>query len=380
MKSNTAHSEIFRSEKYRNPFRFGTIVDEPYFTNRISELSEIRSILDTRVHLILMSPRRFGKTSLILKAVNNLSRPVLFCDLQIITSEIDFAEQLLKKLHHLFPLEKIKSLLKTFRIVPIISMNPLSNEVNISFNATDHQTAPIEDVLNLCQKVSSSDRPLIIIFDEFQEIRKIGAGLEKNLRSIIQHHDRINYVFLGSQESMIRDIFQNNKSPFYHFGRLLRLSKISDDDFRTFLMEHFRSVSKDAESISDNILKFTHAHPYYTQQLAFYVWERMKIYGDTEREVQNAIDQIITIHNLDFDRIWATLNRTDMKILVGMAYSSLLPLSNDFARSYKTGSTSTTYSALSRLISRGYVLQTNHGYEIEDPFFKQWIISRRGEE
>lgn len=96
------NSENSRSENNRNPFKFGTVVDDPYFTNRKSELTEIRSLLDSRNHLILSSPRRYGKTSLVLKAVSNLNRPVLYCDLQLITSELDLAEQLLRKIYR-FP-------------------------------------------------------------------------------------------------------------------------------------------------------------------------------------------------------------------------------------------------------------------------------------
>lgn len=372
------NSEKYRSEKYRNPFKFGTIVDEPYFTNRKAELSEIYSLLDSQVHLILTSPRRYGKTSLIIKAVSNLKRPVLFCDLQLITSKLDLAEQLLRKIYRLYPFEKIKNLLKTFRIIPTIAINPVSNEVAIYFNPTEKNTEALEDVLNLFQKVSDIRKPLIVIFDEFQDIRKIGPGLEKTMRSILQHHDRVNYVFLGSQESMIRDIFENNRSPFYQFGKLIRLSKIPMNEFRVFLLNHFTLIISESEEVVDDILNITRAHPYYTQQLAFYVWERLLLYNEVNATVQNAIDQILTVHSLDYDRIWGMLNRTDMQLLIGLAHSKLPPLSEEFARLFKTGSSSTTYSAISRLMSKGYISQTDNGYEIEDPFFKRWIINSRG--
>ena len=142
-------------------------------------------------------------------------------------------------------------------------------------------------------------------------------------------------------------------------------------------MNHFITIKQNSKNIVNDILNVTQAHPYYTQQLAFYTWERMKLYNDWDSAVLNAIDQIITIHNLDYDRIWATLNRTDMKTMIGLAFSDLPLLSDEFAQLFNTGSTSTTYSAISRLMLKGYVSQTDHGYEIEDPFFKKWIISRR---
>jgi len=371
------NSEKVRSENIRNPFKFGTVVDDPYFTNRKSELTEIRSLLNSRNHLIMSSPRRYGKTSLVLKAVSTLKRPVLYCDLQLITTEIDLAEQLLRKIYRLYPFEKIKKILKTFRIIPTIAINPLTNDVNVQFNPAGKNSDSLEDVLNLFQQISDNHKSLIVIFDEFQEIRKIKAGLERTMRAILQHHDRVNYIFLGSQESMIRDIFENNRSPFYHFGKRMRLSKISIDEFRAFLENHFRSILKKSEAIAKEILDLTQAHPYYTQQLAFYVWERSILNNDVDVTVQQAIDQIMVVHDLDYDRIWGSLNRTDMQLLIGLACSDKPPLSEEFARLFKTGSTSTTYSAIARLISKGYIVQTDKGYGIEDPFFKQWIINRR---
>jgi len=115
--SNKNNSEKPRNEKLRNklknPFKFGSIVDNLYFTNRVEELEQIKSILDSEVHLTMMSPRRYGKTSLIMKAIKEINRPVILLDMQVVTSEIDFAEQLLKKIHKLFAYEKIKTLLKS---------------------------------------------------------------------------------------------------------------------------------------------------------------------------------------------------------------------------------------------------------------------------
>ena len=127
--TNTSNSEKHRNEKHRNKlknhFKFGSIVDEPYFTNRVKELEQIKSILYSDVHLIMMSPRRYGKTSLIMKAIKEINLPVILLDMQVVTSEMDFAEQLLKKIHKLFPYEKIKAFLKSFRIIPTVSMNPI---------------------------------------------------------------------------------------------------------------------------------------------------------------------------------------------------------------------------------------------------------------
>ena len=89
----------------KNPFKFGSIVDAPYFTNRSEEIKKVKTILASDNHLIIISPRRFGKTSLISKVIKEIDRPVIFLDLQLITNTEDFAAQLLKRVYRIYPVK-----------------------------------------------------------------------------------------------------------------------------------------------------------------------------------------------------------------------------------------------------------------------------------
>ena len=104
-----------------NPFKFGSVVDDPFFTNRTEELAKIKDILNSGNHLIMISPRRFGKTSLIKKAVKASNRDLLFLDLQLINSIEDFAAQYLRRIYRIFPSERIKQFIRNFRIIPTLS-------------------------------------------------------------------------------------------------------------------------------------------------------------------------------------------------------------------------------------------------------------------
>jgi AAA+ ATPase superfamily predicted ATPase len=361
----------------KNPFKFGSVVDAPYFIDRLEEIRKVKSILVSENHLIIISPRRFGKTSLISKVIKEMDRPAVLLDLQIITNTEDFAAQLLKRIHRLFPFEKIKRLIKNFRIIPNITFNPLNNEVDISFQTGSSSSILVDDVLNLIEKVSNQKNKIIVIFDEFQEIKNIDKVLDKQLRSSIQYHKNINYVFLGSQESLMRDIFEKKKSPFYHFGTLLTLAKIPVQDFKKYLCTGFESVIGITEEIAQKILKITKAHPYYTQQLAFNVWELLRNDKKLVNPVDAACDEIIRHHDMDYERLWHTINRTDMKILIGMALLEISPLSSEFSRKYFNGASSTIFSGLKRLTQNGLLIKTVSGYEIDDPLFRKWLMNRR---
>lgn len=366
----------------KNPFKFGSIVDSKYFTNRKSELKQLQGIINSDVHLILISPRRFGKSSLIHKIVTELNRPVISIDLQIITSEIDLAEQILNRVYKYFPFQKLKNELKSFRISPTISFNPVSGDVNVHFESQKASEIAIEDVLGLLNQLSTPKKKLIVVFDEFQEIRNISKNLVNKMRSLLQYHQDINYVFLGSQESMMRDIFEKHSSPFYHFGSLFVLDKIREPDFREYITNGLSPLWTDkqkVEEIAAAILETTHSHPYYTQQLAWHVWELQDKDFKNESPVDSAVDMILMNHDRDFERLWYSLNNTDKKVLIGLATTKLQPTSADFLLTSNVRSTSTVQSSLDRMLNNGIILKAGSKYECEDPFFTKWIYHKRSD-
>ncbi len=350
----------------KNPFKFGTLVDGEFFTDRVTELESIQRMLDSENHLVLISPRRFGKSSLVAKAVKASRRPSISLNMQNMLSIEDFASKILRELFRLYPLERIRHLMTHFRIAPIVSTNPITNGIDVSFQPVINGIVLLEDAMALLEKVSTENKKLIVVFDEFQEIMNIRKGLDKQLRSIMQEQQHLNYILLGSQESMMTEIFERKKSPFYHFGKLMHLSKIPYEDFRTYVAERLPLKEASQNSVVDDILSFTGLHPYYTQQLSAQVWEMMTYDKLLDNVVSEAVNAIIQAHDLDFERLWLSFNRTDRFIMQSLS-SNKNPMQN------RQMATSTTFSAIKRLMKAGYVIRTED-YEVEDPFFKTWIL------
>lgn len=170
-----------------------------------------------------------------------------------------------------------------------------------------------------------------------------------------------------SQESMMTDIFERKKSPFYHFGKLMRLNKIPYDDFREYITSRLPIKEKEKlNSIVEEILSFTNLHPYYTQQLSAQVWEMVSYDNLVDGVVGEAITKIVRTHDLDFERLWLNFNRTDRSIMLSLS-KGVNPLQN------RQVATSTSFSGIKRLMKAGYVIRVND-YEIEDPFFREWIL------
>jgi len=360
-----------------NPFKFGTVVDEPFFIDRTEELARINQLIDSENHLFIVSPRRYGKTSLIRKVLKESGRRYILLDMQLVISSADFAAQLLKRVYRISPIDKLKGFLKAFRVVPSLAVNPVTGEVDVSFTPGKEEIVPLEDVLNLINKLGDERRRTVVVMDEFQDIFRIDKGLDRVLRSIMQGHKNVNYIFAGSAESMIREIFENKKSPFYHFAYMMPLKMIPEEDFSRFLEENFSKVTEEYRSVSSDILEVTGSHPYYTQQLASVVWDMYSRSGSADDIIQKAVDEILQHHDNNYERLWNGFNMTDRKVLIGMSGSDLEPLSREFLMRFDAGPDSTVYSSLQRLITRGIVIKEEGSYLIDDPFFRRWIVIRR---
>ena len=344
-----------------NPFKFGTIVEGDFFTDRVEETAVLLQKLDSENHIVLISPRRFGKSSLVQKVLSQVDRPQIRIDLQYVMSVDDLAAQLLKAIFKIYPMEKVRHAMTHFRIAPTLSMNAVTGAMEVSFQPTANASVLLEDAMAVLEKVTTAENRFIVVLDEFQEVVKIQKGLDRQLRSLMQRQHNLNYILLGSQESMMEAIFEKKTSSFYHFGQMIRMGKIPYDDFHKYITDRI-----DAEGVADEILQFTACHPYYTQQLASQVWEMTRWQVTHDGIVEKAVVALVEMHDLDYERLWQNMNRTDRYTLKLLALSQM-PMQN------RSKASSTSYSSLLRLMKAGYVVRAPK-YEIEDPFFRRWIL------
>ena len=154
-------------------------------------------------------------------------------------------------------------------------------------------------------------------------------------------------------------IFEKKTSPFYHFGQMIRLPKIPYEDFLTYITERLPNKSTE---VAMEILGFSMCHPYYTQQLSSQVWEMMKYQKINDDVVRKAVDALVSMHDLDYERLWQNLNRTDRFTLKQLVLNRQ-PLQN------RNQATSTSYSSLLRMIKSGIVVRSTH-YEVVTIFIR----------
>lgn len=134
-----------------NPFKFGTIVEENYFTDRVEEVAYISQFVNSPNHLVLISPRRFGKSRVVEKAVKQSGRKHITINLQQVTSVADLSAKLLREFFKIHPLERVRHLITHFRIIPTLTTNPITGLMDVSFQPTADATVLLEDVMNLIE-------------------------------------------------------------------------------------------------------------------------------------------------------------------------------------------------------------------------------------
>jgi len=362
-----------------NPFRFGNVVTGQYFTNREKEIKELTSEIKAGQHIVLMSPRRYGKSSLVNEVMKSSRVKWFRINMELISDELDLANYYVKNALSLNKFEKIKHYLRNLKIQPYIQIQPETNEISVSFSAEKRNISTlISDSLQLPETIAKNmKKKIVIVFDEFQEIRRISPMLERKMRGLFQYHENITYVFIGSQESMIREIFQNKKNPFYKFGRHITLQKIAAPEFTDFITERFSSQKIDVSKIAEDILSFTDCHPYYTQQLCHEIYiltEQKKLVRSI---INKAVDQIVTEHHADYSRWWSSLTNTERKVIIGITSGDENPTSQGFIKKYGIKSASTSGSVVTKLLTVGTLIKTSAGIKIEDPFWAKWILKNR---
>jgi len=370
-----------------NPFKFGSIVSGEYFYNREEELLRIKQTLSGGNNITLYAPRRYGKTSLVKKALNDLEKQgfiTVYLDFMRVFSKETFIE----KYSQAIAAKQSRSLEKAVKsisgyitgFVPSVSFDSSgSPSFSISWIKGRDTEKTLSEVIDLPQKLASNKSKWIIAFDEFQEISKLnGENFEAMLRSHIQDHQNVSYVFFGSKTHLLKDMFNKKNRPFYNSSFVLTIDKIAEEKSVHFLKERFRSTNIEIDDQTTHyILEKAENIPYYIQFLAHEIWQEAIIKGQN-KVAYNQIDEAVeTILKLQSDYYWELTNRQTSyrkKVLKALCKSSNAIFSYKVTEVYGLGASSSTQKALEVLMDEGIIEKQNNNYFFTDPIYKTFLI------
>ena len=367
------------------PFVFGKIATDKNFTDREQETAILVEHFKSLINTIIISPRRWGKSSL----VNKASKLAMEQDNKLIICHIDLFN--VRDEEHFYSLlaqkvisatsskwdETVDLIRKFFsRLSPKITIgtDPM-NEVSVDFEMKDVVNNP-DEVLDLAEKIAKmKGLKIVVCIDEFQNISEFSDPdyFQKKLRSHWQQHQSVAYCLYGSKRHMMMEVFTNSSKPFYKFGNLMFLNKIDTPYLVEFFNSRFadtgKSINEDAANL---IVKLVDNHPYYAQQLAQQSWLRTKDICTVEI-VHEAHAALVEQLSLLFVTITETLTTQQLNYLKALIAGEKAISSTDVMHRYKISSTTSIARSKAALIKNDILDNKAGEISFQDPIYAYWL-------
>ena len=374
--------------KNSNPFLLKGYKSKELFCDREKELKRLCENIENGVDTTLVSPRRMGKTGLILHLFEhykeNKNIECLYVDINFATSQADFnkllSEAILKKFPEKTTIgELFMKLLKGFR--PVIRFDAISGEpqVELSYTTEAEKTHTLQGILEFL----NSQKPMVLLaVDEFQQINDFPEkNTEAMLRSTIQHLHNIRFIFCGSKKTIMTDMFANAKRPFYASTQFMYLDKIDSKKYAAFIEKLFCENGKQInEEIIEFVLDWTRRHTFYTQSLCNMIFSMSEKDTVTDMQiVKDACLELMKRNEPTFFQYRELLTAAQWKYLIAIAKEhSVEQLSaKNFLMKHNIGTPTDSQRLKNALLEKDLILETitkeQTFYQVSDLFFSRWL-------
>lgn len=366
------------------PFIFGIATSGDNFTDRKKETERLLLNFQHGVNTVLISPRRWGKTSLVQKVcrlAQSDKLKIVYLDIFFCRSDKEFynafATAIIKQTSSKFEewLDNAKLFLS--RITPKISIGPdPMTDFSISLEMNP-KSEDIDEILQLPEKIAQKKNcSIVICIDEFQQIAEFSDSktFQKRLRTVWQLQKNVSYCLFGSKKHLMNELFENKSYPFYKFGDAIYLQKIGTQDWVEYICNRFSVTGKQiSEQLAERICQAVDNHSSYVQQLAWLVW----IHTDkiaTEKDFESAYQDIIDQNTPLFEKQTESLTTYQMNFLRAV----LEGVHSEFTKQeilnkYQLG-TSANISIVKRALEKKELIEIEkRKISIPDPILKEWL-------
>ncbi len=368
----------------QNPFVFGVATDEEHFTDRTEDTHRLLQNFRHGVNSMIISPRRWGKTSLVHKVSRLAQSPTL----KVVNIDI-FACRNREDFYHLFATEVIKQSASKWEewaenaknflvsLMPKISfgVDPLT-DFSIALDFSNKRLN--DEVLHLPERIATQKNiKIVICIDEFQQIAEFHESLEfqKQLRSVWQLQKNVSYCLYGSKKHIMSELFSKQNSPFYQFGDMFFLEKISSKDWIPFICDRFRTTNKTINpEFAEQICRIADNHSSYVQQLSWNVWVRTKESVNQEN-IDEALEQLIKQNSMLYYQYTEGLTAYQINYLKAVADGIQDTwTATETLKKYNLG-TSGNIKRLKDALQKKELIDTEGAnVYFNDPIFKIWFM------
>jgi len=370
-----------------NPFVFGEIVEEPYFVDRTTELQQLVRDLADGQKVFLLSPRRFGKSSLVAMTMLKLRKRQIHTVSLTVSSYASYAQFLEKFAEKILraagPWERVKDWVTRFgrSVKPDINYNMSTGEVSVSLGrgAAFDPTPIAPDVFAMPGELArNAGFRMAICLDEFQQISEFNNGsVENALRNQVQEQREVGYVFAGSQPSLMKEMLSSRR-PFHKAGPQMFLDKIPAAAWKDFIAHQFgkRGRKLDEEAMN-TVLSTADLIPYDVQRIAHELWDYAELRDKRDiaaADVHAVIEKLISGQSTWYEVLWEQLSAGQRAALQALSERGSSDLYGQAVREeFRLGPASTVQRALQSLDSKDILDRYHDRYFFLDPLFPYWI-------
>ena len=371
-----------------NPFIFGKAAEGSYFTDREEDSKRLMANLTHGINTILISPRRWGKTSLVKKVISEIKRPdikLVLIDIFQCKSEYEFyqtfATAIIRQTSS--KIDECVEMAKNFlaNISPKFSFgtDPM-NDFSLSFE-WEPKSNMDTDILQLPERIAQKKNVHIVVcLDEFQQIADFQDTLtfQKRLRSVWQHQQNVSYCMFGSKKHLLQNIFNDKSMPFYKFGDMMFLKKIPTEKWIPFVCSKFQSTGKviTPKQVSD-ICTATENLSTYVQHLSWIVWYKSAEVV-TDKNISDAIADLLEQNKVFFQREVEQLSELQLNFLCAIANGVSSGFSRkEIIKKYRLESSANIQSVKKALLKKDLIDVDGQEISINDSLFKLWLKQQR---
>lgn len=368
--------------KPNNPFLIAGYHSPEFFCDRKAESSTILEALYNGRNITLIAPRRMGKTGLIHHVFYQLKEQksdvvTLYMDIYFTQSLGDFvrlfANTVLGQLDSVpqKALNRIGQFIRSCR--PVFTFDEITGtpKVTVDVSPTEEEST-LKEIFDY---LGSSEKRCYIAIDEFQQIAEYPEkGVEALLRSYIQFLPNVNFIFAGSKQHVMQEMFTSSKRPFYQSTQLLTIGTVNRDEYADFAMAHFAKNNLQLpREVFDAIYDKFDGHTWYIQNLL------NRLYGynrDVEMaSITYAMEQIVAEQSYSYADLLKAYPAGHVRLLKAIAQEGCVKevLAGNFISKHKLRAASSVSSALKKLVANELVYQTTDGYIIYDRFMGEWL-------
>lgn len=368
--------------KPNNPFLISGYYSPEFFCDREQETRTILDALHNGRNVTLIAPRRMGKTGLIRHAFYRLKEQqpdivTFYLDIYSTQSLGDFvrllAAAVLGKLDSA-PQKAFSRISQFFRSCrPVFTFDEMTGVPKVTIDV-----APAEEentLKEMFEYLGSSEKRCYVAIDEFQQIAEYQEkGVEALLRSHIQFLPNVNFIFAGSRQHLMQEMFTSSKRPFYQSTQLLTIGPIQQDEYTGFATGHFAAHGvKLPQEVFNTIYEKYEGHTWYVQCLL------NRLYGydrDVDMElVSYATEQILAEYSYIYADLLKAYTAGQVRLLKAIAKEGCVKevLAGDFISTNRLRAASSVSAAMKKLLENELVYQTADGYIIYDRFMGEWL-------